>query len=292
MIIPAVDPEPVERRLAPRAGPDPRLRARDHPRHRRRDLDRRAALGRPAAAGPARSRTSRSGRCRSAWSAAGSTTWPPTTSATSAPTATRGRSSTSGAAASGSGARSPRRGRRRSSPRAGAACGSRRWSTPWRPASSSPRRSAAGATGSTRSCSASPPTCRGRSRSTPQHRPPGYEDQATFHPTFLYECVWDLLVFGVLIALDRRFKFGHGRMLALYVMGYTLGRGWIEMLRIDTVELERRARAPVQRLDLDRAVRRGGGLLRRQPAAPARAGGVGVRRGARAAAGAHLRGGR
>jgi prolipoprotein diacylglyceryl transferase len=71
----------------------------------------------------------------------------------------------------------------------------------------------------------------------PAHRPPGYEDQATFHPTFLYECCWDLLVFGVLIALDRRFKFGHGRMLALYVMGYTLGRGWIEMLRIDTVEL-------------------------------------------------------
>ena len=26
----------------------------------------------------------------------------------------------------------------------------------------------------------------------PAHRPPGYEDQATFHPTFLYECVWDL----------------------------------------------------------------------------------------------------
>jgi prolipoprotein diacylglyceryl transferase len=72
----------------------------------------------------------------------------------------------------------------------------------------------------------------------PEHRPPGYEDQATFHPTFLYECIWDLTVFGVLIALDRRFKFGHGRMLALYVMGYTLGRGWIEMLRIDTVELD------------------------------------------------------
>ncbi|QIG42626.1 prolipoprotein diacylglyceryl transferase [Nocardioides anomalus] len=71
----------------------------------------------------------------------------------------------------------------------------------------------------------------------PQHRPPGYEDQTTFHPTFLYECLWDLGVFGVLLALDRRFRIGHGRMLALYVMGYTLGRGWIEMLRIDTVEL-------------------------------------------------------
>jgi prolipoprotein diacylglyceryl transferase len=76
----------------------------------------------------------------------------------------------------------------------------------------------------------------------PEHRPPGYEDRATFHPTFLYECLWDLSVFGLLIALDRpgsrwHGKLGHGRMLALYVMGYTLGRGWIEMLRIDTVEL-------------------------------------------------------
>ena len=71
----------------------------------------------------------------------------------------------------------------------------------------------------------------------PEHRPPGYEDDATFHPTFLYEFGWNMLVFGVLIALDRRFKIGYGRMLALYVMGYTLGRGWIEMLRIDTVEL-------------------------------------------------------
>jgi prolipoprotein diacylglyceryl transferase len=66
----------------------------------------------------------------------------------------------------------------------------------------------------------------------------GYPPGTTFHPTFLYECLWNLSVFGVLIALDRRFKIGHGRMLALYVMGYTLGRGWIEMLRIDDVELD------------------------------------------------------
>jgi prolipoprotein diacylglyceryl transferase len=73
----------------------------------------------------------------------------------------------------------------------------------------------------------------------PENYPSGtsYPPGTTFHPTFLYECVWDLSVFGVLIALDRRFKIGHGRMLALYVMGYTLGRGWIETLRIDTVEL-------------------------------------------------------
>lgn len=72
----------------------------------------------------------------------------------------------------------------------------------------------------------------------PDHRPPGFEAETLFHPTFLYECVWNLLAFGVLIWLDRRFRFGHGRMVALYVMAYTLGRGWIEMLRIDTVQLD------------------------------------------------------
>ncbi len=70
------------------------------------------------------------------------------------------------------------------------------------------------------------------------HRPPGYEDFATFHPTFLYEFVWNILAFAVIIWLDRRFRLGHGRVLALYVMGYTLGRGWIEMLRIDTVQMD------------------------------------------------------
>ena len=69
------------------------------------------------------------------------------------------------------------------------------------------------------------------------HRPPGYEQFATFHPTFLYEFVWNVVAFFVVIWLDRRFRLGHGRVLALYVMAYTLGRGWIEMLRIDSVQL-------------------------------------------------------
>ena len=37
---------------------------------------------------------------------------------------------------------------------------------------------------------------------------------------------------------DRRFRLGHGRVVALYVMAYTLGRGWIEMLRIDDVQMD------------------------------------------------------
>ena len=39
-----------------------------------------------------------------------------------------------------------------------------------------------------------------------------------------------------MIWLDRKFRLGHGRAFALYVMAYTAGRGWIEALRIDTVE--------------------------------------------------------
>jgi prolipoprotein diacylglyceryl transferase len=72
----------------------------------------------------------------------------------------------------------------------------------------------------------------------PDNRPFGYGDFATFHPTFLYECLWDLGAFGFVIWADQKFRLGHGRVLALYVMAYTLGRGWIEMLRIDDVELK------------------------------------------------------
>jgi prolipoprotein diacylglyceryl transferase len=67
------------------------------------------------------------------------------------------------------------------------------------------------------------------------HRPEGYAQFATFHPTFLYECLWNLGVVALVILVDRRFKLGHGRAFALYVAGYTLGRGWIEYMRIDTV---------------------------------------------------------
>lgn len=65
-------------------------------------------------------------------------------------------------------------------------------------------------------------------------RPPGYEDVETFHPTFLYESLWALAGFLILIWADRRFKLGNGRVFALYVVVYTAGRTWIETMRIDT----------------------------------------------------------
>jgi prolipoprotein diacylglyceryl transferase len=68
----------------------------------------------------------------------------------------------------------------------------------------------------------------------PAHRPPGYGAFATFHPTFLYESLWCLGVTALVIWADRRFTLGHGRAFALYVAAYTVGRAWIESLRIDT----------------------------------------------------------
>ncbi|HNM85250.1 MAG TPA: prolipoprotein diacylglyceryl transferase [Mycobacterium sp.] len=57
---------------------------------------------------------------------------------------------------------------------------------------------------------------------------------AVVHPTFLYELLWNLLVFVILIVVDRRRKIGHGRLFALYVALYCVGRFAVELLRDDT----------------------------------------------------------
>lgn len=54
-----------------------------------------------------------------------------------------------------------------------------------------------------------------------------------YHPTFLYEALWCLGVAALVFLLDRKFQFGRGRAFAVYVMGYTVGRLWIEMMRTD-----------------------------------------------------------
>ena len=83
------------------------------------------------------------------------------------------------------------------------------------------------------------------------HRPAQYLDVETFHPTFLYEAVWNLLLCGLLVMLDRS-RLRHsaptlvtnprrtnrpGSLLAVYVLGYGLGRLWIEAVRIDPASL-------------------------------------------------------
>jgi prolipoprotein diacylglyceryl transferase len=68
------------------------------------------------------------------------------------------------------------------------------------------------------------------------HRPSEYLDVATFHPTFLYELLWNLGAAALVIWADRRFRLSHGRAFALYVVAYCTGRLWIELLRTDPAE--------------------------------------------------------
>lgn len=66
-----------------------------------------------------------------------------------------------------------------------------------------------------------------------EHRPAGYESVETFHPTFLYESLWNLALFGILVVVTNRRLLRPGYVLGAYVLGYSLGRLWIELLRID-----------------------------------------------------------
>ena len=66
-----------------------------------------------------------------------------------------------------------------------------------------------------------------------QHRVSGYEADETFHPTFLYELIYDTVLAGVLILIGRRFRIRPPGLFALYVSFYTFGRFFEELLRID-----------------------------------------------------------
>ncbi len=67
--------------------------------------------------------------------------------------------------------------------------------------------------------------------------PPSAEPGTLFHPTFLYESLWNLAGVALLLLADRRFALRGGRMFWLYAAYYTLGRVWIEALRIDDAEM-------------------------------------------------------
>ncbi|WP_432211710.1 prolipoprotein diacylglyceryl transferase [Gordonia aichiensis] len=56
---------------------------------------------------------------------------------------------------------------------------------------------------------------------------------AVVHPTFLYEMIWNVLVVIALVLIDRRFRIGHGRLFAMYVAGYCVGRFGVELMRDD-----------------------------------------------------------
>ena len=72
------------------------------------------------------------------------------------------------------------------------------------------------------------------------NRPNGFESYSTFHPTFLYELLWCLVVAVLLIKLPgflKQITSKQGDVFALYILGYTAGRVWIETLRIDEANL-------------------------------------------------------
>jgi len=67
----------------------------------------------------------------------------------------------------------------------------------------------------------------------PVNRPVEYIDAATFHPTFLYELAYNLVGVVLLIWIGRRFRIKPPALFALYVVYYTFGRFFEELLRID-----------------------------------------------------------
>jgi prolipoprotein diacylglyceryl transferase len=71
----------------------------------------------------------------------------------------------------------------------------------------------------------------------PAHRPAGYAQYETFHPTFLSEGIWNLIGCAVLLWIEKKFSFGRGKLFVSYVLWYTFGRFFIELIRIDTVNV-------------------------------------------------------
>lgn len=74
----------------------------------------------------------------------------------------------------------------------------------------------------------------------PQNRPPAYMNYEYFHPTFLYESLWNLMVFGILLTLffrdlKGRPKLKAGTLFLVYLVVYSCGRIWIEGLRTDSL---------------------------------------------------------
>jgi len=67
----------------------------------------------------------------------------------------------------------------------------------------------------------------------PAHRPAGYAQYATFHPTFLYELLWNLALAGALVWLGRKGRVRAPGLFALYVAGYSGFRIFEELLRVD-----------------------------------------------------------
>jgi prolipoprotein diacylglyceryl transferase len=67
--------------------------------------------------------------------------------------------------------------------------------------------------------------------------PAGLPEGVLFHPTFLYESIWSLAGVALLLAADKKFNLRWGKMLGLYLIYYSIGRVWVEAIRIDPSEI-------------------------------------------------------
>lgn len=70
----------------------------------------------------------------------------------------------------------------------------------------------------------------------PVYRLPGYTEFSRFHPAFLYESLWNLMVFVVLLTLERRYRerLFTGDLMATYLILYAIGRTLLETVRLDS----------------------------------------------------------
>ena len=67
--------------------------------------------------------------------------------------------------------------------------------------------------------------------------PAGLPEGVLFHPTFLYESIWSLVGVAILLHADKRFNLRWGKMFGLYLIYYSIGRVWVEAIRIDPSEI-------------------------------------------------------
>jgi phosphatidylglycerol---prolipoprotein diacylglyceryl transferase len=73
----------------------------------------------------------------------------------------------------------------------------------------------------------------------PSHRIPGFENYERFHPLFLYESLWCLLLMGFLLWMGRRFEkvLKDGDLFLIYLIGYPVGRFFLEFIRLDSSQI-------------------------------------------------------
>ena len=67
--------------------------------------------------------------------------------------------------------------------------------------------------------------------------PAGLPEGTLFHPTFLYEIIWNLVGFALILIIERKMRLQWGKVLGLYLVWYGLGRTVFESIRIDPSEV-------------------------------------------------------